>query len=228
MRQLDAQIGVFLDELRTRGWYDEATIVFTSDHGEEFWEHGRFEHGHTLYDELLHVPLIVKLPRSLTQGATLPSRTAEPVVVESIAPTLLNLANLPFDETRFSAPALFTPEGALRSERSPAVLVSDGNSRYADRGAIIADGHKYIRWDAGGPRGGGGGFEELYDLVEDPGEQSSLAETRPELLAAMQARFDAELEAAAQKASALGIVNDTDQGLSEATQDELRALGYVK
>ena len=42
--------------------YPDALVIFTSDHGEEFWEHGGFEHGHQLYDDLMHVPLIVKGP----------------------------------------------------------------------------------------------------------------------------------------------------------------------
>ena len=45
--------------------YGNSLIVFTSDHGEEFWEHGGFEHGHTLYNEVLRVPLIIKPPTEL-------------------------------------------------------------------------------------------------------------------------------------------------------------------
>ena len=63
---VDDNVGRILQTLRDLGLYDEALIVLTSDHGEEFWEHGGYEHGHTLYDELLRVPLILKLPGSST------------------------------------------------------------------------------------------------------------------------------------------------------------------
>ena len=58
MRYLDDQVADFLDGLR-----DDAVVLITSDHGEEFWEHGGFEHGHTLYDELLRVPMILRSRR---------------------------------------------------------------------------------------------------------------------------------------------------------------------
>jgi len=59
----DHHIGLFLDELKRQGLYDDACIVFFSDHGEEFLEHGSWGHRWTLYDEAIQVPLIIKFPR---------------------------------------------------------------------------------------------------------------------------------------------------------------------
>src|SRR2546430_5205476 len=59
---LDEQLGVLFDDLRARGLYDRTLIVLTADHGEEFQEHGGWWHGTTLYDEQIHVPLVVKPP----------------------------------------------------------------------------------------------------------------------------------------------------------------------
>jgi arylsulfatase A-like enzyme len=59
----DQEFGRFVRALRERGLYDRATIVFLSDHGEEFEDHGEWEHGHALFDELVRVPLVVKYPR---------------------------------------------------------------------------------------------------------------------------------------------------------------------
>jgi arylsulfatase A-like enzyme len=75
-----------LDLLRARGLYDESLIVLVADHGEEFAEHGGFDHGRTLYDELLRVPLLIKLPRSL---GIAPRRIAAPASSLDLAPTLL-------------------------------------------------------------------------------------------------------------------------------------------
>jgi len=69
---MDTEIGKFLDWLKSEGLYDNTTIILTSDHGEEFLEHGGWWHGTTLYDEQLHVPLIVKLPNSKWAGTRVP------------------------------------------------------------------------------------------------------------------------------------------------------------
>lgn len=64
MRNLDRVLDSFLDELIERGLFDDSMIVITSDHGEEFLEHGILEHGEALYDTLIRVPMLVKLPAS--------------------------------------------------------------------------------------------------------------------------------------------------------------------
>ena len=69
---MDGDLGRFFDWMKAEGLYDNTTIVITSDHGEEFLEHGGWWHGTTLYDEQLHVPLIVKLPDSKWAGARVP------------------------------------------------------------------------------------------------------------------------------------------------------------
>src|SRR5262249_1070014 len=58
----DAQIGRILDALEKQGLLENTLVVFHSDHGEEFWEHGSCDHGHTQYDELLHVPFALVMP----------------------------------------------------------------------------------------------------------------------------------------------------------------------
>ena len=82
---VDAQIGRLLDALESRGLAEEALVVLTSDHGDEFLEHGGSGHHHTLYQELVHVPLIVRWPVHLPPGR----RIEEAVSIVDIAPTLL-------------------------------------------------------------------------------------------------------------------------------------------
>lgn len=64
----DSTFGKLIEELKRLGQYESSLIIFVADHGEEFWDHGVLGHGHTLYSELLHVPLIIKGPGKLTEG----------------------------------------------------------------------------------------------------------------------------------------------------------------
>ena len=69
----------------------DATVVLFSDHGEEFWEHGYFEHGHNFHDELLHVPLVIRSPNMK------PGRSDAPTSLLDVAPTILELEGLAVD-----------------------------------------------------------------------------------------------------------------------------------
>ena len=86
----DTQFGALVERLKQRGLYDDMTIVVTSDHGEEFMDHGGYWHGTTLYDEMIRVPLVVKLPGSERAGTT----AAEWVQSIDIMPTLLRLSGV--------------------------------------------------------------------------------------------------------------------------------------
>ncbi|MGD8441354.1 MAG: sulfatase [Holophagae bacterium] len=88
----DARIGELLDGLRARGRFDDAVIVFTADHGEEFRERSTVGHGGTVYNELIHVPLIVKLPGSAQTGVL----TTEVGLID-LYPTILDLVGVSID-----------------------------------------------------------------------------------------------------------------------------------
>lgn len=87
---LDRAIGGLLDSLAARGVLERTIVVVTSDHGEEFGEHGVFYHGHTLYAQSLHVPLLVLFPR-VPQGR----RIGGTVSLTDLAATILELAGAP-------------------------------------------------------------------------------------------------------------------------------------
>lgn len=90
VRHVDAELGRFLDGLRADGRYDDLLIVVTSDHGEELGEHGGYWHGHTLYDEQVRVPLIVKLPGNARAGTRVPWQVRQ----VDVAPTVAQLAEV--------------------------------------------------------------------------------------------------------------------------------------
>jgi len=89
----DAQLGRLYDALNESGALDSAWLIVTSDHGEELWDHGGFLHGHTLYDELLRVPLVVVPPRS-RGGVARGSIAGWQVRLEDVAATILDIAGL--------------------------------------------------------------------------------------------------------------------------------------
>src|SRR6185436_17103048 len=86
----DENIAALVEDLRRRGVLDRTLIVITADHGEEFREHGDFEHGQSLHSELLHVPLILRLPGRIPAG----KRIAGNVSGLDVLPTILELCGL--------------------------------------------------------------------------------------------------------------------------------------
>jgi arylsulfatase A-like enzyme len=92
IRYTDDQLRLLFEELEAAGFLDDALVVVTSDHGEEFGEHGGRGHGRSLHREVLQVPLIVWAP-----GLIPPARLAEPASLLDVAPTVLDLLGLPPD-----------------------------------------------------------------------------------------------------------------------------------
>jgi arylsulfatase A-like enzyme len=91
IRFTDGYVGRVLDLLAELGHADDTIVVLTSDHGDEFFEHGDKGHHRTLYEEVLHVPLVVSFPGRLPAGRVV----NEPVSIVDIVPTVLELAGLP-------------------------------------------------------------------------------------------------------------------------------------
>ncbi len=157
IRYSDEQFGRFVAALKAHNLYENTLIVVLSDHGEEFWEHGGESHGKTLYEEVLAVPLIIKLPG----GAHAGTRREALVELLDIGPTLLDLLGLPREE-RFQGRSIrdIIETGADPRRTGYASLVNLAYSiRAARRGPM-----KYIRDLAGG-------WERWYDLESDPGER---------------------------------------------------------
>ena len=86
IRYTDQWVGLFLEHLKELGLYEDALIVFTSDHGESLGEHEYwYEHGEYLYDGTLHIPLIVKFPYNRTKGMRIAGKT----MIVDVMPTIL-------------------------------------------------------------------------------------------------------------------------------------------
>ncbi|HSJ64485.1 MAG TPA: sulfatase-like hydrolase/transferase [Gemmatimonadaceae bacterium] len=165
---LDHRLGILYDELARRDLIDNTIIVLTSDHGEEFLEHGDHEHGSNLYLPQLHVPLVVLYPGHVPAGV----RIQEPVSLQHLPSTLEELSGLS-DSIRFPGRSLSDwwanspqEDGDLARETAYSEL-KVGTGRSAKMYSIIVDRHHYIR----NPDGRG----ELYEIFADPAERSDLA-----------------------------------------------------
>ncbi len=175
----DFEFGRILDALRATGQYDNTMIVVLSDHGEEFQEHGGWEHGRTLYEEVLRVPLLIKPPNA---AWSVPDRIESIVEMVDIAPTILEVAGVPAPE-RFQGRSIL-PQ--LRGEPAePRTGFAALNLGWFSLRAAKTPEHKYIR-DAANDT------QSWFDLAEDPRERSPL-DTPAEWGAALADRVTAEL-----------------------------------
>jgi len=169
---VDSCIGRFLEALRERDIYDNASIVFVADHGEQLWEHGRFGHGGSdLYDEIVRVPLIVKPPAETFE----PGRVVNAEVSGfDVMPTLLELAGIgpPADLDALSLLPLISGD----MEKFDRAVVTE-NSR---RGLALVEGGFKLVVELGTGR------QMLFDLVNDPKELNDIASEDPEQVARLR------------------------------------------
>jgi len=221
VRQADDQVAKVFERLQANGLVENTVVLITSDHGEETGERGMFGHGHTLYDELLLVPLMIAGPGTGPPGRTIPGQ----VGVIDVAPTLLDLLGLspPVNvQGRSLVPAL---QG---SQIPPQPIIAEARAM-TRRFAYRLDSRKLIQ----APPTEGLLFPsvdewELFDLRSDPGETHDLAvATRPP-----EIPETAELERELAGWSALAATLDAafGEGARQLTGEEierLRELGYL-
>ncbi|MFT3926265.1 MAG: sulfatase-like hydrolase/transferase [Myxococcales bacterium] len=208
----DEHFGQLVKSLKSHGLYDDLTIVVTADHGEEFMEHGGFWHGTTLYDEQLHVPLFVKLPKGDRAGTTI-KHWVESV---DIMPTLLGLKQLA------TPPAVQGVDLFRGKEQTFAEESHEGNVLSSLRTRQSGSTVKLIRANAGNPRGLA--ERELYKLENDAAELKNLAPTDQPLLG----NTEKELEQAATQAQTGALkAREVDLAMDKAAQERLKALGYA-
>jgi len=158
----DQQFGRFIDELKKRGVYEDAVILFVSDHGEEFLDHGGWLHGRSVFDELVRVPMIVKFAGR--RGAA--QRVSQVVALSDVLPTVLEAVGLPVPDP----PAIIGRplQGVAFSRVPEPPVVSEISHRGFVSSGIRTGQAKYIRRFA--PQ-----TDELYfDLAKDPKEQTNL------------------------------------------------------
>ncbi len=211
----DHWIGVLLDGLRERGLLDDVVFVLTADHGEEFVEHGRLEHSFSFYEEMLHVPLIVRVPGE-GRGVVV----EETAGLVDVMPTVVGVLGVPGSEGMQGRDLRSAWQAPGREKRAPDYL-GEASLHRRDR-ALRGPGFKYIRRDDGA----GAVREELYDLAVDPGEKRNRCRQAPQACLAHRRRLAAVLAAQRERASAMAAPEPAE--IDDDTRESLRALGYIE
>nr|NIR86401.1 sulfatase [Candidatus Bathyarchaeota archaeon] len=216
VRYVDKSVGRFLAALKRNNIYDDALIVLTSDHGEEFFEHGRHGHAYSLYNEVLSVPLLIKLPNWASHR-----RVAMPVSNSRIMPTLLQLCQLDYDQNSVLGSSL-VPLRNSDGGRQALPIFSTAVGDYEDRISLILDDIKYIRFLISKNR------EELYDLTQDPTEQVNLAPFRSHTVTRARELLDKHNDTIKTLRKFHGVTRPGSEELDAETKKRLEAVGYVQ
>lgn len=227
VRDYDGFFGQILDLLEKHGVLETSVVVFTSDHGEELFERGAYQHGHSLYEELLQVPLIVKFP----DADGMPSQATNLTALIDVVPTLLEYLGI-------EAPAGIDGQSFLDvlKGREPAhrrYLLAEALAWGPERKAVVTDRYKYIVTYSGDdlpqmePRADfydtlfdSTPGTELYDLKNDPVERVNVAPQQAELAGRLEQLLKPLLEA--KPGARGGVEKDSDR------IELLRSLGYVR
>ncbi|MEM8933652.1 MAG: sulfatase, partial [Acidobacteriota bacterium] len=207
----DHYFGALLDRLRDLGLYDDMIIVFVSDHGEEFFEHEGWEHGRTLYDEQLRVPLVVKLPGGEGGGLRLAGRAGH----VDIMPTLLDLLDLPPGDA-IDGQSLVPAIRTTAEEQAGGALQLAYLKLEDQRLRSLADGQLKMIEDWFGP-------DYLFDVAADPTETVDLSAERAiraGYLKQRLRRLTLDLERDQRQADVVEI--------DPETREQLEALGYIQ
>jgi arylsulfatase A-like enzyme len=164
---LDAHIGGLLDSLKARGQLENTIVIISSDHGEEFGEHGRLGHGITLYRTAIQVPLVILAPRCEDHG----HRENAPVSLQDLPATVMDLLRIrqhPFPGASFAG-LICDPSAEPGSHPLFSVLRESARPGSPTLVTVAADSLQYIS--------AGDTLEELYNIDRDPLEQTNLAGT---------------------------------------------------
>ena len=217
-----------LSRLKQLELYDRTMVIVTSDHGEEFFDHGGWEHGHTLYNELLRVPLIMKFPDSKFRGKRLESI----VSLVDVMPTILEEMGINDKDLGLDGRSLHP---LLKGEsREDWFFFADRKSHVTDTSTMqrvtLNEGRiKLILNKVFSPQAltfyhylpPPTPPVELYDLREDPAEKKNIADTQAELARRLTARMDGLLKNARPRQPA-------KTKMTKELEDQLRTLGYIR
>jgi arylsulfatase A-like enzyme len=213
---LDAELRELFAGLEARGVLDHAVVVVVADHGDELWEHEALSHGHTLYEELIHVPLIIGAP-----GARFHGQVDDVVSLVDVAPTILALVGVPIPpefEGRSLVPWLeggSRPQSGVSPRNACSELLphNEQTRRLGERRAVVAGRLKLIA--------GPGDQRTFYDLAADPAEQHPLSAVDDSGL------LVGALEQAVARAQRTATTPKREP-LDEESRARLRALGYAE
>ncbi len=207
---VDHQLGRLFDLLRDTGFFDDAWIIVTSDHGEHFGERGRIWHRTSLYEALVHVPLIVKRPEQRSG-----ERVARPVQLVDVLPTLLRRASIVENRLPNTVDLWQGRDEVFAELYHDSWIVEKLGARW-DRDLVA--------WESGGWKliESTDGAVEVYDLARDPSELDNLAGAEGDRLVELQGGLAALIDRLPVTEGHTG-----DRELEEETLERVKSLGYL-
>jgi arylsulfatase A-like enzyme len=227
IKYFDNNFGKIIDNLKKQGILDKTTIILTADHGEEFWEHGGFAHGHSLYQEVLYVPLIVKY------STKLPSKKINSFVqLIDLFPTILRMAGIKY---RLSCRGYDLIRSAFRNEQVDEEIFMEGILYGPKKKGLLKDGWKLIK---NTKEKNEDTFEflgdvtkyiypeykegyELYNINQDLSEKNNLIDVFPQIA------IDLNSDLMRLRTSFSFSAQQKRTKLKEKLED-LKTLGYIK
>jgi len=207
----DRRVGRFIQALRDEELWDNQFVVVTSDHGEELFDHGGWDHGFSLHEHQLHVPLMIRFPQSHFGGL----RISELVRLVDLMPTLLALTGSDMQPGMTGLDLLpLTTENEVKGTRRFAFATS-AKEHLGD--TSIFDGRfKLISYLSTQQL-------RLYDIAIDPEERTNLADDEPDIVAHLSEQLNEEIARVCPGESTTDIAGEVPQ----EQLDRLRELGYL-
>jgi arylsulfatase A-like enzyme len=219
----DALLGRVVEAIRARGTLDRTIIVVLADHGELLGEHGEFGHGHTVYEPVLHVPLLVRFPPAVAAG-----RATQPVSTAGVYATICRLLGIALPPSVQAGSVLpgHMP-GPVLSEQYAAML---GSESAETTDPLLRHDRRYRAYRGGTDKlvvdsAGGTWF---FDLAVDPDERHDLAPLYPDRVKRLRGELDMWTATLALPALDAPIDAAPPPPMDPAARERLRALGYVE
>ena len=213
IRHVDAQVGRLLDAIEKFGGRQNTVTFLTSDHGEAFYEHDRWQHGayYDFHEEILRVPLLIDVPDF--DGGRVPHQ----VELLDLAPTILDLAEIKPDPVMEGDSMVKMMRG--KEGRESKVVITEMVDLNWYCASLRTEGHKYIYSEKNS------GVRELYDLKQDPGEEIDLFGTGLSIETELEVILQRHLRRVARSGdrTAEGAWQRQDEVV-----ERLKALGYIE
>ena len=206
----DVHFGSIMEGLERRGLAENTIVVFTADHGEEFFDHGSVGHGHSVYEELINVPLIVRVP-GVTDGGV---RLEDSVGLVDVLPTIYDALGreIPEDLSGESFLPLLLGETADAPRVAVTGFMEGWRAVNVGRLKLIQRTERRVM---------------LHDLVEDPDERTDVAAERPIAVRYARGLLGLHLAGVERPSRARRAIREERLQIDEETRRQLEELGYA-